>query len=387
MTKKSINYYGYDADTYRDCLSQIRQTNKEHLFMLNAWFTAMNALYLFFCLTNFFGVTRERVWFFLVYFLIGILILLLQIFASPFLDRTNIPLVFINIFVMLSYGIFSSIAQPYMPATIFLVFFLLIAIAYIKTFARMTAALVLMGIIFIASSFSKKTFSIAYYDTYNFVLVFILSIGLHYTFQHTRMEQFTLYFRNLQIQQELEVKSSFDALTSLLNRARFFSIAEEILRSGKDGYTALCLLDLDGFKQINDEMGHQMGDKAIQITGKTVAETLRLDLSEKWTLPDRIVREKFSFAGRLGGDEFIIFIKGKSSREEVESLLQEFLDALNHVQMNGLDGLHASLGFTELTERERDIDAAYKRADDALYKSKRAGKNQISFTAAEEATA
>ena len=79
------------------------------------------------------------------------------------------------------------------------------------------------------------------------------------------MMQFVLYHKNMQNQRELEVGSSFDALTSLLNRGRFFSMADRVLHDGSGGYKALCLIDLDGFKQVNDQPGHQMGDKVKQI--------------------------------------------------------------------------------------------------------------------------
>ena len=87
-----------------------------------------------------------------------------------------------------------------------------------------------------------------------------------------------------------------------------------------------------------------------------------------------------SLAGRLGGDEFILLIRGKTSREEITTLLQTALTTLNSTQFDGLSGIHASFGVTELTDSDRDIDDAYKHADEALYESKRAGKNQIHFS-------
>ena len=56
------------------------------------------------------------------------------------------------------------------------------------------------------------------------------------------------------------------------------------------------------------------------------------------------------------------------------------LASLNSVRFDGLDGIHASFGVTQLSAKDKDIDSAYKRADEALYASKRAGKNQIHFS-------
>ena len=157
-------------------------------------------------------------------------------------------------------------------------------------------------------------------------------------------------------------------------------MAEEVLRTIDDEYITLCLLDFDGFKEINDQLGHQMGDKAIQVAGKTILETLNIDLSERWSFPERVLKNKTSFAGRLGGDEFIAIIRGKTTQEDVVPVLQQMLATLNAVRFDNLDGIHASFGVTQISRADKDIDAAYKRADDALYKSKRAGKNQVHFS-------
>jgi diguanylate cyclase (GGDEF)-like protein len=233
---------------------------------------------------------------------------------------------------------------------------------------------------FLASSYLVKPATIASQDLYNTIIFIGLALVLHFAFQRTRMQQFVTFQKNVQIQRELEIKSSFDALTSLLNRGRFFSLAGNILNNPHDDYMAMCLLDLDEFKQINDKLGHQMGDKAIQIAGQTIIDTLGIDMSEKWAFQEKVLKEKGSFPGRLGGDEFIILIRGKSGREEVTGLLQHMLNSLNAVEVGNLHGIQASFGVTEISPQDSDIDVAYKRADEALYESKRAGKNQIRFS-------
>ncbi|MCR4580875.1 MAG: GGDEF domain-containing protein [Treponema sp.] len=278
---------------------------------------------------------------------------------------------------MLGFGILSSIAQPYMPASIFLILFAVASLSYIAQMSIMITAGTIFSGLFIFSSYMYKTFSIAYNDTYNLIIVYTLSIALHYSFQRTRIHQFVLFQHDLQIQKELEIKSSFDALTGLLNRGKFFSVAGQVLKANESEYMALALLDLDGFKEINDNLGHQMGDKAIQITGKTISDILNFNSSadkeiKKWELSANI-----NLAGRLGGDEFIILIKDCTDDSEVKCKVQELLETLNKVKLEGLEGLHASIGVTAISKEDKDLDMAYKRADDALYVSKRSGKNQI----------
>lgn len=380
MTARSFNYYGYTKESYMECSEMIRTTNRKHTTILNTWFILINLLYLVFSYLNLFGVNQERIPFYAAYLLVGIIFeLWLTVFPKT-AEKHNYITVFSSIIGLLSYGILTSIFAPYMPATMFLVLLSLTALSYIGNMAIMISVSIVGVGIFLTTSYLYKTFSIAYNDTYNAVVVMTLVFGLHYTFQRTRVSQFILYQRDLQIQRELEIKSSFDALTTLLNRGRFFAITEEILRSKPNEYITLCILDLDEFKGINDNLGHQMGDKVIQTVGKTLIKQLGIESYISEMISSWDLKPKISIAGRLGGDEFILFIRGKKTQDEVRELLQNILDSLNKVQFDRLNGIHASLGVTEITSTDRDIDNAYKRADTALYESKRAGKNQIHFS-------
>ena len=380
MTARSFNYYGYTKESYMECSEMIHTTNRKHTTILNTWFILINLLYLVFSYLNLFGVNQERIPFYAAYLLVGIIFeLWLTVFPKT-VEKHNYITVFSSIIGLLSYGILTSIFAPYMPATMFLVLLSLTALSYIGNMAIMISVSIVGVGIFLTTSYLYKTFSIAYNDTYNAVVVMTLVFGLHYTFQRTRVSQFILYQRDLQIQRELEIKSSFDALTTLLNRGRFFAITEEILRSNPNEYITLCILDLDEFKGINDNLGHQMGDKVIQTVGKTLIKQLGIESYISEMISSWDLKPKISIAGRLGGDEFILFIRGKKTQDEVRELLQNILDSLNKVQFDRLNGIHASLGVTEITSTDRDIDNAYKRADTALYESKRAGKNQIHFS-------
>ncbi|MBQ7680059.1 MAG: GGDEF domain-containing protein [Butyrivibrio sp.] len=288
-------------------------------------------------------------------------------------------MVYGNILIFMTFSILHSQKQPYLAATMFLVLVVLVALSYIDNMLVMTLMLLVYSGLFLADTFRCKPSSIATQDSYNTVVFVSLALILHYTFQRSRMHEYVTYLNNIRIQRELEVKSSFDALTSLLNRGRFFAMAGDVLHSVHDEYMAICLLDLDGFKQINDTYGHQMGDKVIQLAGTTILNTMHIDLTEKWSFPERAISDKLSFAGRLGGDEFIVFVRGRKDQAEVLELLRTMLNTLNSVELEGIHGIHASFGVTEISSQDKDIDRAYNRADDALYQSKRAGKNQISI--------
>ena len=382
MTKRSLNYYGYTHEAYKECSSLIRTTNRKHITILNTWFLLINLLYLVFASLNLFGVSEGQVPFYTSYFGISILFEIWLFFFPQSVEKCNYFAVFASIWIFLSYGIFASIMQPYMPATMFLIVMVLTSLSFIGNMGVMIIFALIGSALFLWSSYHYKTFSIAYHDTYNVLVITTLSIALHYTFQRTRVSQFILYQRDLQIQKELEIKSSFDTLTALLNRGRFFSIAEELIRNNKTNeYMVITLIDLDEFKQINDNLGHQMGDKVIQTVGKIILQTMNFSPEDRFSISEWGIRnENFSIAGRLGGDEFILLLRGFNSRQEVTDFLKEILTAMNAVRFEGLEGIHASFGATEISGTNIDIDNAYKLADEALYESKRAGKNQIYFS-------
>ena len=407
MNTTSFIYYGYSRDTYRDCRPQIQLTNLKHMMFMNSWLLAVTLIFLgiriydnyaissVFVRYNMNGLDRVGIGTFVCFF---VLALIGEIYVILCLKNPKWQFQFFiypSMLLMMGFSLLVSIAQPQKPAILFYVLLVLIAVSYIDTVINMSIALTVFSIAFWLSvqygfsplRFQQKPPSIVNEDIFYTALVLSLSLVLHYTRQRTRLQQFVTYLKNIQITNELEIKSSFDALTSLFNRARFMSMATEVLKSSHEDYIVVCLLDLDSFKQINDKLGHQMGDKALQITGRTITEglgnfteTQDTDRNELARFSELALEQKLSFAGRLGGDEFIVMIRGESDREGAKARLQAILDSLNAVSFGELNGIHASFGVTEITADDNDIDKVYNRADDALYQSKRAGKNQITFS-------
>ena len=381
MHYRSINYYGYDKNRYDDCKELINESNFRHLQILNTWLLGLTIVFLFLSKMNLFGVTGRNFNMYLSFFILSFVLEVFLFVFKDFSKKHSSVIVHINAAAMVAFGIYSSAKQPYLTATMYLVLLVLLAVAYIGTMVSVSVIMILYSAVFLYTSYKLKSHSLFELDSYNVTVCLILAIILHYTFQHTRMEQFATLQRNIQIQRDLEIRSSFDTLTDLLNRARFFSIAGEIV--GKytelNEYIAIALLDLDKFKQINDTLGHQMGDKAIQTTATIIAEELNLDLLEKWSFASKVVKEKVSFAGRLGGDEYILFIRGLKNDEETLELLNRILSRLKAVKIGELNGIYGSFGVTVLKETDTDIDTAYTRADAGLYISKGSTDEKITF--------
>ena len=381
MTIRSTNYYGYDKETYNDCKDLIDETNRRHIDILNIWFFLINVLCVIMSVLGLFSSNLSHVGFYLIYVGISVAFFALsRVFNKLHIRKLLTVQIALNVIIWMAYSIQVSVDQPYMAATLFIVMMVVLSFSFITSLGYMLGTIIIANVIFLYSSYKVKTYAIVAEDFFNSLIFASLAIILHFAFQRTRMQQFVTFQKNAQIQRELEIKSSFDALTSLLNRGRFFSLAGNILSNPHDEYLAMCLVDLDEFKQINDKLGHQMGDKAIQVAGSAIIDSLNIDLSEKWAFQERVLKDKTSFPGRLGGDEFIVFIRGASGRDEVVEILENMLSMLNSVEIGELHGIHASMGVTEILSGDDDIDKAYKRADEALYESKRAGKNQIRFS-------
>ncbi len=381
MSLKTLNYYGYSKETYRHCLEYIRETDLHHAKILNIWFSILCILVYILSKLNLSTLMSGNPKVYLLYFIFataGNVFVFLSRKTSTTLTHFTAAL---NIIFLYSFSIYVSVVQPYMAASIFPVIVVVIAFSYINTFFVMSLILMSGSGLFLWSSFVFKPLAITYIDIYNMLMFLSLAFIMHYSFQRKRISRFVSYYELTKMQRDLEIRSSFDPLTALLNRGRFFNIAGEVLKnSSPEEYIVLCLFDLDSFKQINDKLGHQMGDKAIQAASEHIMKGFQIDFGRKWDFVERAGKEKLSFAGRLGGDEFVVFLRGRNSREEIAAEAWKILDSLAAVQIGQLNGIHSSVGIAELSEADPDIDIAYSKADEALYQSKSAGKHRITFS-------
>ena len=173
-------------------------------------------------------------------------------------------------------------------------------------------------------------------------------------------------------EKELKQLAYYDTLTSLANRKTIsMRIDEEIkfaLRSATN--SALIFMDLDGFKHINDSLGHNHGDKVLKTIAKRLLKTIR----------------EFDVASRVGGDEFILLIRGKERgceecREHLVALIKRIILAINEpLEIDGkINHVGASLGVVLIPADGDNATEIIKRADSAMYKAKELGKNRAVF--------
>ena len=165
--------------------------------------------------------------------------------------------------------------------------------------------------------------------------------------------------------EQVEYMAYYDSLTNLPNRFLFDSKLKECLVRGREEQqpVAFILIDLDNFKTVNDMYGHHAGD----ILLKNISECLLQFLSEK------------SFVCRFGGDEFILFLYGYSSRQEVEEFIRAIRSCIERPIQIKSQLFHptASMGIALFPSDGEDFDELLQCADLALYKVK--GEKKASF--------
>ena len=380
MNFESLIYYGYSRDTYIRCRDLILDSNRKHAHILNIWLLVMSLVMFGMSFNRLFSVMTGDAWVYTVFFAFTLVWELWMLFRKKKPLAEEVIVVSANVLVITVYGIYMSVIQPYMAAVAFPVMLVVLALSYVQTFLCAAGVIIVCCGAFFYSSYVFKPMSIFYVDIFNVSVAMILALALHYAFQHMRISRYVMFYENIEIQRSLEIRSSFDTLTSLLNRGRFFSMAGEILKAPHEDYMVLCLFDLDGFKQINDRLGHQMGDKAIQIMGRTLLKGFNIDFGDKWSFQDRVLKDELSLAGRLGGDEYIVLLRNRTNRNVVRDEVQGILDTLVGIKSGELDGIRSPVGIYEIAEDDHDIDEAYMNADRALYQAKEAGKHQMVFS-------
>jgi len=160
---------------------------------------------------------------------------------------------------------------------------------------------------------------------------------------------------------ELEKRCSTDELTQLYNRRRINEIMTEQYDICRRYYTAssYIMLDIDYFKKINDQFGHQVGDEVLQKIAKFIKSQIR----------------STDFAGRWGGEEFLI-ICPNTVLENAALLAEQLRNGFMKLQISTGSAITASFGVGEISSGEC-TNALIKRIDNALYEAKKNGRNRL----------
>jgi diguanylate cyclase (GGDEF)-like protein len=168
--------------------------------------------------------------------------------------------------------------------------------------------------------------------------------------------------KNKRLALEMQRKSQQDAVTGIFNRGYTeYAVNQYFFEAGKSANAALMMIDVDDFKQVNDTFGHLYGDRVLREITRKMA-----DLFKGQTI-----------LGRIGGDEFVVFVENPLSMEWIEDkawiLIEKFAEAFagQHPQVK----TSCSIGISFAPLHGSDFQALLDKADAAMYQAKRNGKN------------
>lgn len=181
-----------------------------------------------------------------------------------------------------------------------------------------------------------------------------------------RLSRLSTEYKKLEIEkQEFEALSTTDVLTGVMNRAGVQQFLQKLLESDVSwSQMGMLVFDIDHFKRFNDQYGHDVGDFVLNQVAKLVSQKIR----------------QTDIFGRWGGEEFILVCpqipedRLKELAEKIRSCIERHIFETQDQKLK----VTISVGATTIDAHE-SFDAVFKRADTALYKAKRSGRNQVQF--------
>ncbi len=190
-----------------------------------------------------------------------------------------------------------------------------------------------------------------------------------------KVEFFVLVFTDITAQkvaeEELRYLASYDSLTGLPNRTLLMDRIQHGIEQAKRAKKslALCFIDLDKFKQVNDSLGHDVGDQLLQ----EVARRLRATLRETDTI------------ARLGGDEFVVLLESYKNDDNISHVARKMLQSIGEPMQLGSHtvSVSPSIGIAVYPDDATDANSLLKHADVAMYHAKDLGRNNFQFFIAE----
>ena len=269
---------------------------------------------------------------------------------GPFLLKLSLCLV-----MVLGSSILTSLLPNYEPIA-FLLFFVIIPQMWIVHTESAFRSLVSIAVLSTTIAVCTRLFDVSHYALINQFAMIIIASSAYFG-----MSVPVLYAHNKALQQMLRR----DTLTEAASRLHFIEQSRSELSRAKRYRepVSLIVIDIDHFKQINDQLGHALGDRVLREVASVCLDTLRSS----------------DVLGRLGGDEFAVLLP-VTALDTAEDVAQRLCRALGEIDL--VDGgrvvdISASLGVIEVKLDEETYEQALERADGALYEAKRAGRNRV----------
>lgn len=234
------------------------------------------------------------------------------------------------------------------PMTIVLSMLFILPFWYNVTFVTATTA------VFVVLSSLHKAAAEFQLDVSMAILTWVLCITSDFVALDLRV-------RDMRLRSELMHRSCTDSLTGLMNKSTAEAAAREYLSGmGAKSRSALFVIDLDQFKQINDQLGHQAGDAALEVFGDSLMKLFRAN----------------DIVGRVGGDEFVALMKNTGDRRLVARRAALICETVRRTRFRDTGiSLTCSIGIAICPDGNCAYDNLFRSADEQLYHVKRSGKN------------
>ena len=265
--------------------------------------------------------------------------------------------IYLSIAMLFIFGCLITQNKPNTPATTFIVLLLITPMFMLDKPYFMTLVIIIASTVFLIWMSYVKSYDVWTYDMLNITIFSFVGIIIHIIANSIRIKEFVLT-RKINIQKDI------DDLTGLKNKGALTRGINNFLLDDTRNQGIMILLDIDKFKVINDNYGHDVGDQVIQ----QLSEFLNYKFEN-----DEIV-------GRFGGDEFIIFIKDTDDTSYATLIAQSIINgAPDFVKLPNGEKISLSLGIAIYQGEEKNYSEIFKKADIALYKAKADSNKRFYF--------
>lgn len=163
---------------------------------------------------------------------------------------------------------------------------------------------------------------------------------------------------------ELENQAQSDALTGCYNRETSLAVIRKLVENEtEDALSALIIIDIDHFRKINDKFGHDVGDDLLRKVGRMLKNQVRSS----------------DIVGRIGDDEFIVFLRGCTVMSQITTKIESFIREAHKITSGGFTDNTLSIGAAIYPTNSKDYDDLYDMADKAVYISKTTGYDKYTM--------